>query len=651
MSVILNIVSEFNSGGIKQAQRQFQQLEKTSDKVAFAMKRSMVPATAALTTLAVVAFKATKMASDLNEETSKAKQIFGDASDSILDFSKTASSKIGQSRTEALKAAGTFGVLGQAAGLTGTDLTKMSIEFTKLASDLASFNNTSPEDAVLALGAGLRGEAEPLRRYGVLLDDATLRQKALEIGLIKTTKQALTPQNKSLAAQAVILEETALQQGNFALTAEDAANQQRTFTAKLKDLQTQMGTLFLPVLKNTLDTFNDYADVLIYLTTNTDKAKDSTGKWLDRFVKLAVVVLPFAQVMKGLGIVVGKVNEYVGNQADALKQNERATSRVTIKTREMAGFQKLLQTNLDATTISTEKATAANKKKADALAKTKDAAKKAAQAIKDELNAQLDDATTKLEAAQSAFNDFAKTVGNAVTETFNFGQAQSEAAGNVADLQNALDVTGKPLTFLDSLEAQAKKAQNFGVLVNRLIAGGLSETALSQVLAAGTNSGTLIAEEILGSADGILRTNALTDSMTTLANQLGTNAANKFYSAGVTAARSFLSGIQQTLGIATPEVNVPSFDFAQLAAGITVGGLGTLMADGGVVTRATTITAGEAGPEAIIPLDRMKDFGMGGGMNITVQAGLISTPDQIGQQIIEAIQRAQRRSGQVFAAA
>jgi hypothetical protein len=641
MSVILNIVSEFNSGGIKQAQRQFQQLEKTSDKVAFAMKRSMVPATAALTTLAVVAYKATKMASDLNEETSKAKQIFGTASDSIIAFSKTASSKIGQSRTEALKAAGTFGVLGQAAGLTGNDLTTMSIKFTQLASDLASFNNTSPEDAVLALGAGLRGEAEPLRRYGVLLDDATLRQKALALGLVKTTKEALTPANKSLAAQAVILEKTALQQGNFAQTSKDAANQQRIFAAKLKDLQTQMGILFLPVLKNTLDTFNDYADVLIYLTTNTDKVEKSTGKWLDRFVKLAVIVLPFAQAMKGLGIVVGKVNDFVGNFADSLKRNEQVTSRVTNRTKELAGFEKLLETNLDKTTTATDKATAANKKKADALAKTKAAAKEAAQAIKDQLNAQLDDATAKLEAAQGAFNDFAKTVGNAVTETFNFGQAQSEAAGNVADLQNALDVTGKPLTFLDSLEAQAKKAQNFGVLVNRLIAGGLSEAALSQVLAAGTNSGTLIAEEILGSADGILRTNTLTESMTTLADQMGKNAAGKFYSAGVTAAQSYLQGIQNTIaGKAAPSPSLPSniIDFSDFNFG-----MGTLMADGGIVTRATTITAGEAGPEAIIPLDKIGSMGLSGGgntINITVQG---ADPNEV----VRALQAYNRNVGKV----
>jgi hypothetical protein len=42
---------------------------------------------------------------------------------------------------------------------------------------------------------------------------------------------------------------------------------------------------------------------------------------------------------------------------------------------------------------------------------------------------------------------------------------------------------------------------------------------------------------------------------------------------------------------------------------------------------------------------------MGGGTvyNITLQAGLVSSPDQVGQQIIEAIRRAERRSGQVFA--
>jgi hypothetical protein len=77
-----------------------------------------------------------------------------------------------------------------------------------------------------------------------------------------------------------------------------------------------------------------------------------------------------------------------------------------------------------------------------------------------------------------------------------------------------------------------------------------------------------------------------------------------------------------------------------------------MLAEGGIVTGPTLAMIGEGnGPEAVIPLSRMGEFGMGGGINITVNAGLVSTPDQIGMEIIAAIQKAQRRSGTVFAAA
>jgi phage-related minor tail protein len=73
-----------------------------------------------------------------------------------------------------------------------------------------------------------------------------------------------------------------------------------------------------------------------------------------------------------------------------------------------------------------------------------------------------------------------------------------------------------------------------------------------------------------------------------------------------------------------------------------------MLANGGIVTSPTLALIGEAGPEAVVPLDR---YNGSGGMTVTVNAGLVSSPDQVGQQIIEAIQRAQRRSGVVFAPA
>lgn len=720
MSVILNIVSEFDSKGIKQAQRQFAQLEKTSDKVAFAMKKSMVPATAALTALGAAAFKASKMASDLNEETSKSKQIFGDASESIVAFSNTASTKIGQSKTEALKAAGTFGVLGRAAGLTGTDLSAMSIQFTQLASDLASFNNTSPEDAVLALGAGLRGEAEPLRRYGVLLDDMTLRNKAVELQLTKTTKEALTPANKSLAAQAVILEKTALQQGNFADTSKDAANQQRILTARLKDAQTQIGILFLPILKETTKKLSEYAGVLIEVTQNTDKAQSSSSKWFGRLKSGLGILTEFIFKDNALVKLVKAGDKAVSDRAKATAQLSQVTGRVTNKLKEAAGFESLLKTKTDDTTKSTDKSTAAAKKKADALAKAKEAAAKLkaeldelADALRERLNVKLEDAQQKLKTAQDAFDDFGKSVGAAVTGSFNFGAAQSEATGNASDLKKALEkqseaqdkvneahdkymgfqdkdnydalvlvqkdlakatlevaeAQAKPMTFFENLAKQAEKAKKFGELVSRLMAGNLNEAALQQVLAAGVDGGTLIAEEILGSADGILRANDLTASMTKLAKDMADKSAAKYYQAGVDSATQFLKGIEDTIAkveviLANPNLtmtdiigaglpaipDISGADLSGVLSGINFG-MGTLMAAGGVVTRAQTVTVGEAGPEAIIPLDKMGSMGFGGGMNITVQAGIVSTPDQIGQEIISAILKSQRKSGAVFAPA
>lgn len=198
-------------------------------------------------------------ASDLNETTSKIEQIFGGASKEVFKFADTADVAFGQTKQQALDAAATFATFGKSAGLAGSDLTKFSTDFVGLASDLASFNNTSPQEAIDAIGAALRGESEPLRKYGVLLDDATLRQKALELGLVKTTKEALTPQQKVLAAQKAIYEQTTAAQGDFARTSGGLANQQRILNAEWENLQTTVGTALLPVMLTLTQTLGSLA--------------------------------------------------------------------------------------------------------------------------------------------------------------------------------------------------------------------------------------------------------------------------------------------------------------------------------------------------------------------------------------------------------
>lgn len=259
MALSIAILSEFNGKGIERARKEFAQLEGVGAKAGYAVKKAMIPATAALGGLAAGAKSAIEAASDLGESQSKVNVIFGEGAKDVEAFSKKAAKSMGQSRRAVLQAAGTFGTFGKAAGLGGKDLAKFSNDFTKLAGDLASFNNTSPEEAVEAIGAALRGEAEPMRRFGVLLNDATLKAEALALGIYDGSG-ALTDQQKILAAQAAIYKQTGDAQGDFERTSDGLANSQRILSASLDDTKASIGEALLPVVEAVLPYLKDFAD-------------------------------------------------------------------------------------------------------------------------------------------------------------------------------------------------------------------------------------------------------------------------------------------------------------------------------------------------------------------------------------------------------
>ena len=188
-------------------------------------------------------------ASDFAEQGTAVGEVFGDAATQIQKFATSGATALGQSKVQILDAAKQFGIYGKAAGLATKDNADFSTNLVTLATDLASFNNTTVDEALAALGSGLRGEAEPLRKYGVLLDDATLKAKALEMG-IYDGKGSLDQQAKILAANAVIFEQTNTQQGDFARTSEGLANQQRILAAQTENFGIQVGTALLPAITN-----------------------------------------------------------------------------------------------------------------------------------------------------------------------------------------------------------------------------------------------------------------------------------------------------------------------------------------------------------------------------------------------------------------
>jgi TP901 family phage tail tape measure protein len=88
-----------------------------------------------------------------------------------------------------------------------------------------------------------------------------------------------------------------------------------------------------------------------------------------------------------------------------------------------------------------------------------------------------------------------------------------------------------------------------------------------------------------------------------------------------------------------------SFNIPGSNIGFTVPSLPTL-ASGGIATRATLAIIGEAGPEAVVPLSRAGQFGMGSGggtIHVTVNAGAVGSKEQLARTVVEALRDAQNR--------
>ena len=312
MALSIPIISEFDGRGVDKAIKEFKQLETAGDKASFVLKKAFLPAVAVLGGMAAAAVPAVKAASDLNEVMSKSSVIFGDAAKEVQKFGDTTAKSFGISKTEALNAASTFGIFGKAAGLTGSNLAKFSTDFTALASDLASFNNTSPEQAITAIGAALRGESEPIRNYGVLLSDAVLKQEALALGIYDGVG-ALTSQQKVLAAQAAIYKQTTDAQGDFERTSGGLANQQRILSASIKDTQAAIGQALIPVVEAALPILNSFAN----WAKNNPKAFVAIAGAIAAVaasivaVNIAMMANPFGLVAAGVAaLVVGIVYLY-----------------------------------------------------------------------------------------------------------------------------------------------------------------------------------------------------------------------------------------------------------------------------------------------------------------------------------------------------
>lgn len=186
--------------------------------------------------------------SNLNESVNAVNQIFGASANEIQDWAKKNANSLGLSTRAFNELATPLGALLKNAGLPLTQVTTWTEKLTERAADMASVFNSSVPDALEAIQAGIRGEADPLERFGVSLSAAKVQAEALaETG--KKTAAKLTDQELATARLNLIMKQSAATAGDFRNTSGGLANSQRIAAARTEELQAKIGQKLAPAVE------------------------------------------------------------------------------------------------------------------------------------------------------------------------------------------------------------------------------------------------------------------------------------------------------------------------------------------------------------------------------------------------------------------
>lgn len=585
MAVVIPIVTEFVGKGVERAIKEFKQIEGVAGKAAFVFKQGLVPgavaAAGAVTTLGVTLFKAAQAAAEAQREdkllADQLRRTTGATSDAIaatLDFVDALELETTISGGELSTALATL--------TRATGNVTQAQELLTLATDISVASQQDLQSVSMALVKASEGEFAALKKLGIPIDENTVKTKDYA-----KVQELLNKQ--------------------FGGAATEAANTFEGQLAKLKismtRLQEELGKVVLPYLEKLVAFINRYIvpaiqvfiDRLVkgdgvkgafevaiasmgnFAPTLIEGMRAATNSMLE-FVRKAFLVyesikaiqtaarffkgdirgaaMDFAQV---IGAAAGAnitrrlqddTNAYfdglIGRLGSLEKVARQTTGAVLETTDRLSRLEAARLKDNDGLGDGPDGGGAggAVDRLAEKAKKLAERTKEAADALRKDMADALKVAQDRLATAQQAFDDFATTVSQTIREGLNFGRAATEAGEDLSD------------DFFGKLEQQAQRSEKFGGLVEQLLAKGISKDALDEVLNAGIESGTAIAETLLASADGVLKANKLVERTQEIADKIGLAAADKFYKAGLENGKAYLKGVEEALATANARLSM-----------------------------------------------------------------------------------------------
>lgn len=274
-----------------------------------------------------------ELASDLNEVNNVTNKAFAGMGKQVDEWAQKATSAYGLSETMAKSFAGTFGAMAGSFGFSTKEAFEMSTALAGLAGDIASFYNTSQEEAFTKLKSVFTGETESLKQLGVVMTQTALNEYALANGFGKTVQQ-MTEAEKVSLRYAFVLNQLKFANGDFAQTLGSSwANQIRVLKLNFESLKATIGKSLMAVLMPVIKVINAILTGLTVLAKKFNAVFSRlTGLQLDDST---------AQVSVNLDDAGGSAGGLADSLDDAGGSAGGATKAVKNLKRELMGFDKI----------------------------------------------------------------------------------------------------------------------------------------------------------------------------------------------------------------------------------------------------------------------------------------------------------------------
>ena len=243
--------------------------------------------------------KAINISGALTEVQNVVAHTFGPSMDKVEKQSKQAIYTLGMSELSFKKYASTYQAMGLAMGITAdqvgkannflsnstkgyvqasNDMADMSLNLTKLAGDLASFYDVSQSDVAEDLQSVFTGTIMPMRKYGISLDQASLKAFALANGMDADVK-SMTQAEKTMLRYQYVLNQTSAAHGDFSRTANTWNNQVRLLGENFTRLGAVWGNAGVNMLKPLLQALNKGLDAVINFSESIVNALGAIFGW------------------------------------------------------------------------------------------------------------------------------------------------------------------------------------------------------------------------------------------------------------------------------------------------------------------------------------------------------------------------------------